>query len=202
MSDDDGSPRILLVHESAKDRAARDKLAEAKRGLTAKVHDVRALLSSSDGKVSDDNTRNTLHGDIDRVATLDSKSLPDYEDGVNALQRDMDAVRHSIDQKVADQKEAERKEAERKEAERKEAERKEAERKEAERNNAEHQHDGQTNSGTPAPDQNPPQPPAQDQNVFYASCAAVRAAGKAPIRVGEPGYDHRLDRDGDGVGCE
>ncbi|WP_366915262.1 excalibur calcium-binding domain-containing protein [Bifidobacterium mongoliense] len=187
MSDDDGSPRILLVHESAKDRAARDKLAEAKRGLTAKVHDVRALLSSSDGKVSDDNTRNTLHGDIDRVATLDSKSLPDYEDGVNALQRDMDAVRHSIDQKVADQKEAERKEAER---------------KEAERNNAEHQHDGQTNSETPAPDQNPLQPPAQDQNVFYASCAAVRAAGKAPIRVGEPGYDHRLDRDGDGVGCE
>ncbi|MFF3065282.1 excalibur calcium-binding domain-containing protein [Oerskovia sp. NPDC057915] len=38
--------------------------------------------------------------------------------------------------------------------------------------------------------------------VSYANCDAVRAAGKAPIRVGEPGYSKKLDRDGDGVGCE
>jgi Protein of unknown function (DUF1524)/Excalibur calcium-binding domain len=38
--------------------------------------------------------------------------------------------------------------------------------------------------------------------VRYDNCAAVRAAGAAPIRRGEPGYDTHLDGDGDGVGCE
>lgn len=38
--------------------------------------------------------------------------------------------------------------------------------------------------------------------VYYPSCAAARAAGAAPVRVGSPGYSRRLDRDGDGVGCE
>jgi hypothetical protein len=36
----------------------------------------------------------------------------------------------------------------------------------------------------------------------YANCAAVRAAGAAPIRRGEPGYAAHLDRDGDGIACE
>lgn len=39
-------------------------------------------------------------------------------------------------------------------------------------------------------------------DVYYKNCDAVRAAGADPIRVGDPGYDRRLDRDGDGVGCE
>jgi hypothetical protein len=39
-------------------------------------------------------------------------------------------------------------------------------------------------------------------DVSYKNCDAVRAAGKAPIRRGEPGYAEHLDRDGDGVGCE
>jgi hypothetical protein len=43
------------------------------------------------------------------------------------------------------------------------------------------------------------QPPA---GASYANCAAVRAAGAAPIRRGDPGYAAKLDRDGDGVGCE
>lgn len=38
--------------------------------------------------------------------------------------------------------------------------------------------------------------------VYYANCDAVRAAGKAPIRRGDPGYRSGLDSDGDGVGCE
>jgi hypothetical protein len=42
----------------------------------------------------------------------------------------------------------------------------------------------------------------QDDNVYYPNCAAARAAGAAPIRVGEPGYRRKLDRDGDGVACE
>ena len=42
--------------------------------------------------------------------------------------------------------------------------------------------------------------PAAD--VDYQNCDAVRAAGAAPIYVGDPGYRPGLDRDGDGVGCE
>lgn len=38
--------------------------------------------------------------------------------------------------------------------------------------------------------------------VHYANCSAARAAGAAPVRRGDPGYSTKLDRDGDGVGCE
>ncbi|HZX01432.1 excalibur calcium-binding domain-containing protein [Kribbella sp.] len=40
------------------------------------------------------------------------------------------------------------------------------------------------------------------QSVYYKNCAAVRAAGKAPLYRGQPGYAAHLDRDGDGVACE
>lgn len=43
-------------------------------------------------------------------------------------------------------------------------------------------------------------PPPSD--VYYANCDAVRAAGAAPLRRGDPGYSRKLDRDGDGVACE
>lgn len=36
----------------------------------------------------------------------------------------------------------------------------------------------------------------------FANCSAARAAGAAPVRVGDPGYGRHLDRDGDGIGCE
>ncbi len=36
----------------------------------------------------------------------------------------------------------------------------------------------------------------------YADCTAARAAGAAPVRLGDAGYGRHLDRDGDGVGCE
>ena len=39
-------------------------------------------------------------------------------------------------------------------------------------------------------------------SVYYPNCAAVRAAGRAPLHRGEPGYRSGLDRDGDGVACE
>lgn len=50
----------------------------------------------------------------------------------------------------------------------------------------------------------PPAPtaaPAQG-DVYYQNCAAVRAAGKAPLHVGDPGYCSKLDRDHDGIACE
>lgn len=36
----------------------------------------------------------------------------------------------------------------------------------------------------------------------FANCSEARAAGAAPVYAGEPGYAPRLDRDGDGIGCE
>ncbi|MCQ4121071.1 GmrSD restriction endonuclease domain-containing protein [Rhodococcus tibetensis] len=44
--------------------------------------------------------------------------------------------------------------------------------------------------------------PAPPSAVYYKNCSAARAAGAAPVRVGDPGYASHLDRDGDGVGCE
>jgi hypothetical protein len=38
--------------------------------------------------------------------------------------------------------------------------------------------------------------------VVYKSCAEVRAAGKAPLHRGEPGYSAELDNNGDGTACE
>lgn len=51
----------------------------------------------------------------------------------------------------------------------------------------------------PAPAYTPPPAPA---SVYYANCAAARAAGAAPVYAGSPGYGTHLDRDGDGIGCE
>ncbi|MCU7753079.1 excalibur calcium-binding domain-containing protein [Bacillus cereus] len=39
-------------------------------------------------------------------------------------------------------------------------------------------------------------------SAYYKNCAAVRAAGKAPLHKGQPGYSTHLDRDGDGIACE
>lgn len=46
-------------------------------------------------------------------------------------------------------------------------------------------------------------PPAtQSSGVYYRNCDAVRAAGKAPLYRGQPGYSAKLDRDKDGIACE
>lgn len=36
----------------------------------------------------------------------------------------------------------------------------------------------------------------------FRSCAEARAAGAAPVLIGDPGYSARIDRDRDGVACE
>ena len=43
---------------------------------------------------------------------------------------------------------------------------------------------------------------SSSSSVYYRNCAAVRAAGKAPLRSTDPGYSSKLDRDGDGIACE
>ena len=47
-----------------------------------------------------------------------------------------------------------------------------------------------------------PAVPTTPAGVMYRSCAEARAAGAAPLRRGLPGYNPKLDRDGDGVACE
>ncbi|WP_194293049.1 excalibur calcium-binding domain-containing protein [Streptomyces smaragdinus] len=55
---------------------------------------------------------------------------------------------------------------------------------------------------------NPPPSPTTNPvdeappSVYYANCAAVRAAGQAPLYRGEPGYRPALDRDNDGTACD
>ena len=39
-------------------------------------------------------------------------------------------------------------------------------------------------------------------SVYYPNCAAARAAGVAPLYLGQAGYRAPLDADGDGVACE
>ncbi|MCD4527483.1 excalibur calcium-binding domain-containing protein [Nocardioides sp. cx-173] len=58
-------------------------------------------------------------------------------------------------------------------------------------------HDLPADSGAPTE-----APLSLTEDVRYPSCDAVRAAGAAPIRRGEPGYGSHLDRDGDGSACE
>lgn len=49
----------------------------------------------------------------------------------------------------------------------------------------------------------PPQNNSDDTNtpVWYPNCAAVRAAGKAPLYSSQPGYNALLDPKGTGVAC-
>jgi hypothetical protein len=47
-----------------------------------------------------------------------------------------------------------------------------------------------------------PDPTLVEQSVTYAGCNEVRAAGKAPLYAGQPGYRAEMDGDGDGIACE
>ena len=45
-------------------------------------------------------------------------------------------------------------------------------------------------------------PGSSGGGTYFANCSAARAVGAAPVRASAPGYSRKLDRDGDGVGCE
>ncbi|SFJ12048.1 Excalibur calcium-binding domain-containing protein [Paenibacillus sp. UNC496MF] len=44
--------------------------------------------------------------------------------------------------------------------------------------------------------------PNESGAAVFRSCAEAKAAGKAPLRRGDPGYSAKMDGDGDGVACE
>lgn len=54
----------------------------------------------------------------------------------------------------------------------------------------------------PPPPAPAPAPAPAAGSTYFANCSAARAAGAAPVHVGDPGYGRHLDRDGDGTGCE
>ncbi|WP_344187513.1 excalibur calcium-binding domain-containing protein [Kribbella karoonensis] len=57
---------------------------------------------------------------------------------------------------------------------------------------------GSSTTGTPTtPSTSPSGTP-----TYYKDCAEVRAAGKAPLYRGDPGYSPALDHNGDGIACE
>jgi hypothetical protein len=54
-----------------------------------------------------------------------------------------------------------------------------------------------------APSAKPGQTSADvEQSVYYADCAAVRDAGKAPLYPGQPGYREELDPQNTGIACQ
>lgn len=59
-----------------------------------------------------------------------------------------------------------------------------------------------TKPPTKAPTKKATKKPTPKPYAYYKNCAAVRAAGKAPLYAGEPGYRAGLDRDHDGKACE
>ena len=54
----------------------------------------------------------------------------------------------------------------------------------------------------PATFQSPEQREQIEQSVYYSGCNEVRAAGKAPLYAGQPGYSEDMDGDLDGIACE
>jgi len=55
---------------------------------------------------------------------------------------------------------------------------------------------------TGGPEPRPTQDASSEATISYPNCTAVRAAGKAPLHRGDPGYSSKLDGDHDGVACE
>jgi Excalibur calcium-binding domain len=41
-----------------------------------------------------------------------------------------------------------------------------------------------------------------ERSVYYSGCNEVRAAGKAPLYRGDPGFCDGMDGDHDGIACE
>lgn len=54
----------------------------------------------------------------------------------------------------------------------------------------------------PAAFQSPDERERIEHSVYYSGCAEVRAAGRAPLYAGQPGYREGMDGDGDGMACE
>jgi hypothetical protein len=59
-----------------------------------------------------------------------------------------------------------------------------------------------SSSTTPPTTEPTSAPTTSTASVAYRNCGEVRAAGKAPLHRGDPGYSAELDHNGDGTACE
>ena len=109
----------------------------------------------------------------------------------------------TAEKKAAEKAAAEKKQAEQEAAAKKKAEEKAAAKKAAEKAAAQEAAEEAARLAEIEAEKEIYKAPAKaPSNTYYANCTAVRAAGAAPIYAGDPGYSRKLDRDGDGVGCE
>lgn len=138
-----------------------------------------AGFSSSDYEVKSDTDKMVL-----RASNWVVQSVEDGDKPVINVRKASDIAQEEEAKKVAEEKKAAEEEAARKAAEEQAAAQAEAQRQAEE-----------------AARQAQQQQQAQ-QNVHYANCSEVRAAGAAPLYQGQPGYNGKLDRDHDGVACE
>ncbi|MCI2186212.1 MULTISPECIES: DUF4236 domain-containing protein [Bifidobacterium] len=173
-------------------RKAAATLRTAQDSLSSKVVDAKALLDSSGNNVADPNTRQALSDAIGKASAIDSARPDDYATAASDVQTAMDAVTASVEKKqqddaaAAQQAEAEKKAAEEAAAQKVAADKAAADAAAQQASQQAQQQAQQQNSGS----------------AYYPNCAAVRAAGKAPLHRGDPGYSSKLDRDGDGIACE
>lgn len=147
-----------------------------------------AGFSSSDYEVKSDTDKMVL-----RASNWVVQSVEDGDKPVINVRKASDIAQEEEAKKVAEEKKAAEEAAAKKAAE-EEAARKAAEEQAAAQAEAQRQ-------AEEAARQAQQQQQAQ-QNVHYANCSEVRAAGAAPLYQGQPGYNGKLDRDHDGVACE
>ena len=162
-----------------------------------------AGFSSSDYEVKSDTDKMVL-----RASNWVVQSVEDGDKPVINVRKASDIAQEEEAKKVAEEKKAAEEAAAKKVAEEKkaaeEAAAKKAAEEEAARKAAEEQAAAQAEAQRQAEEaarQEQQQQQAQ-QNVHYANCSEVRAAGAAPLYQGQPGYNGKLDRDHDGVACE
>ena len=162
-----------------------------------------AGFSSSDYEVKSDTDKMVL-----RASNWVVQSVEDGDKPVINVRKASDIAQEEEAKKVAEKKKAAEEAAAKKVAEEKkaaeEAAAKKAAEEEAARKAAEEQAAAQAEAQRQAEEaarQAQQQQQAQ-QNVHYANCSEVRAAGAAPLYQGQPGYNGKLDRDHDGVACE
>lgn len=139
-----------------------------------------------------------------------------YSDTQNELQRmrmELDSTKSDLktasqkadmwDKEQEEKKAAEEKAAKEK-AEQEKAEQERVEREKAEQEKAAQQAAQQAQQQAQQQIQQRSQmsAPAPDTYAYYQNCDAVRAAGRAPLYAGQPGYRSALDRDHDGIACE
>ncbi len=127
-------------------------------------------------------------------STEDVKATTDtQEEKQEAKEAEEQEAKEAEEQAAAEQAAAEQAAAEQAAAEQAEAEQAAAEQAAAEQAAAEQAAAEQAAAEQAA---------AAASNVYYENCTDVRNHGAAPLYVGDPGWQDKFDRDGDGVACE